>query len=161
MLKTQTLTLFWRNHEVFSNWYPSNFVIEGQGFNCGEQWMMYSKAKLFGDHEIAAKILAEAIPRRQKELGRKVHNFDEALWNAHCEDLVYTGLLEKFRQNPDLLDALRATGDTLIAEASPTDRIWGIGLEEEDPRAHDPAKWLGQNRLGKVLMRVRQTLLAA
>lgn len=160
MLTTSALTLFWRSHEVFSNWYLSDFVVAGQRFNCGEQWMMYSKAILFGDAEIAARILAESIPRRQKELGRKVRGFDAALWNAQCEALVYTGLLEKFRQNPELLEALRATGDTLIAEASPTDNIWGIGLEEEDPRAHDPAQWQGQNRLGKVLMCVRQTLLA-
>lgn len=158
---TSDMLLFWRSHEIYSNWYLSEFVVEGQVFNSGEQWMMHAKARLFGDHEMAARILAEPHPRRQKLLGRQVRGFDAARWSACCEDLVFVGLLEKFRQNPALCAEILATADRLLVEASPDDRIWGIGLEEEDPRALDPAQWLGENRLGKVLMRVRAALQPA
>jgi len=158
---TPEMTLFWRANEVLGNWYPSSFVVNGQNFNSGEQWMMHAKAMLFGDHEMAAKILQEVHPRRQKLLGRKVRGFDAAIWDARSEELVFIGLLEKFRQNPTLAAELLASGETLLVEASPDDPVWGIGLEEEDPRALDPAQWQGQNRLGTVLMRVRAVLRSA
>jgi len=158
MRSTENMVLFWRSHEIYSNWYLSTFTVDGLVFNCGEQWMMYRKACLFGDDEIAAQILQEVHPRRQKVLGRKVRGFVRELWDEHCEDLVFVGLLEKFRQNDDLGAALCATGEKLLVEASPDDAIWGIGLEEEDPRALDPTQWQGQNRLGIVLMRVRDSL---
>lgn len=152
------MTLFWRANEIYSNWYPSDFELEGLRFNCGEQWMMYSKARLFGDSEIAEKILQEQHPRRQKLLGRQVRGFDAAIWEAQCQELVFTGLLEKFRQNPSLRKALLSTGETLLVEASPDDRIWGIGFEENETQALDPAQWQGQNLLGIVLMQVRAAL---
>ncbi|MFT3736840.1 MAG: NADAR family protein [Rhodocyclaceae bacterium] len=155
------MTLFWRTDEPFSNWHPSPFVIDGRTFNCGEQWMMYSKAMLFGDEEIAGKIMAEAVPRKQKMLGRQVRGFDGEEWTAQCEDIMYEGLLEKFRQSEQMLKAMLDTGDTMLVEASPDDAIWGIGLEESDPRACNPEQWLGQNKLGKVLMRVRDSLRAS
>jgi len=154
------MLLFWRANEIYANWYLAEFVVNGQSFNCGEQWMMFSKAVLFGDLEVAVKILQEIHPRRQKLLGRQVRGFDVAIWTVHSEDLVFTGVLEKFRQNAALGAELLATGEALLVEASPDDRIWGIGLEEEDPRALDPTQWQGENRLGKVLMRVRASLLA-
>lgn len=158
MRLTPQMLLFWRANEIYSNWYPSVFEIDGQRFNCGEQWMMFAKARLFGDAEMAAAILAEVHPRRQKLLGRKIRGFDSVRWSDECEALVAIGLLEKFRQNPALGEALLATGERLIVEASPDDPIWGIGLEEEDPRALDPTQWQGENRLGKVLMQVRTRL---
>ncbi|KAF7599055.1 MAG: GTP cyclohydrolase [Candidatus Dactylopiibacterium carminicum] len=158
---TENMLLFWRSHEIYCNWYPSGFVVDGQHFNCGEQWIMHAKASLFGDREIAAKILAEPHARRQKLLGRQVRGFDAAHWNACCEKLAFVGLLEKFRQNPALKAELLASGERLLAEASPDDRIWGIGLEEADPRALDSTQWQGENRLGKILMQVRTNLRAS
>ncbi|MNI91462.1 hypothetical protein D3C73_1491250 [compost metagenome] len=53
---------------------------------------------------------------------------------------------------------LLATGDRILVEASPSDKIWGIGLAPDDPNAQIPARWLGQNLLGKALMEVREYL---
>lgn len=151
-------TFFWRNKSPFSNWYPSTFVCHGITFTRGEQYMMYCKAMMFGDQEIADKILATDDPKLQKDLGRMVKNYDEFTWARKREDIMVVGLYEKFNQIPKLRQALLDTGTTTIVEASPYDCIWGIGLEESHPDAQDESKWRGQNLLGKVLMRVRDKL---
>lgn len=151
-------TLFWQNRSPFSNWYPSKFTWNGINFTRGEQYMMYMKAMAFGDAAIAAKILATDNPREQKDLGRAVSGYVDATWAAIREDVMVDGLFEKFNQNPLLKEVLLATGDTIIAEASPYDLIWGIGYTEDHPNAWDQSKWRGQNLLGKVLMRVRDEL---
>ncbi len=150
--------LFWSGWP--SNWYPSTFVVDAVVYCCGEQWMMWSKAKFFGDAAIMAEVLAEKNPRKQKALGRKVANYDDAVWKAVARDLVERGLLEKFRQNPELQTELLATGEDVIVEASPLDALWGIGLASDDPRATRPDVWPGKNWLGEVLMRVRATIKA-
>jgi hypothetical protein len=122
--------------------------------------MMYGKAILFGDTEIAAEILEAASPRQHKALGRKVRNFNDATWKAHREQIVAAGSRAKFTQNAELRQALLDTAGTELVEASPFDRIWGIGLAASDPRAENPAKWRGQNLLGKILTRLRDELLA-
>lgn len=123
--------------------------------------MMYQKAVLFKDDVVATKILATDDPKLQKDLGRQVKNYKESVWALVREDVMVEGLYEKFNQTPKLRSALLATGTTIIAEASPVDRIWGIGLTAEDPLAQDVSTWQGQNLLGKVLMRVRARLLDA
>lgn len=153
MKTTDKFVLFWDG--PFSNWYYSPFVYEGREFNCGEQYMMYQKAVMFNDTESAKKIMAETSPRKQKALGRKVKNFDESTWHSQCVNIMVNGLECKFRQNPDLLKILMETGTSTIVEASPYDKIWGIGLGEDDPRALNPTKWQGQNLLGITLMAVR------
>lgn len=120
--------------------------------------MMYRKAMLFGDVNTAHAILLTGNPKEQKELGRLVSNYDEAVWSAKRVDIMVEGLFEKFNQNLPLKIALLDTGDTLLVEASPVDRIWGIGLTEDDPRALDQSTWRGQNLLGIVLMRVREKI---
>ena len=120
--------------------------------------MMYQKAIMFGDVNIANAILLTDNPKEQKDLGRMVVGYNDALWAAKRVEIMVNGLFEKFNQNNTLKDALVKTGDTIIAEASPVDRIWGIGLPEDDPRALDQSKWLGQNLLGIVLMKVRDAI---
>lgn len=154
-------TFFWRPDSPFSQWHPATFVVDGLTFTCAEQFMMHGKATLFGDAEVAAQILAAADPRQHKALGRKVRAFDEHVWRAHREDIVYRGSLAKFSQNPTLHAALLATTGTELVEASPTDRIWGIGMSSSNPAATDRTKWRGQNLLGQILTRVRDELLAA
>lgn len=61
---------------------------------------------------------------------------------------VYQGNLHKFRQNPRLREALQGTGHQVLAEASPSDRIWGIGLSSADPRATNTKEWKGLKLAG-------------
>ncbi len=153
-------TFFWQSESPFSQWHPSEFVVEGKRFICAEQYMMHGKAMLFGDLAVAERILASSSPKTHKALGRKVSGFDEQLWRGERERIVYEGNHAKFTQNAELLKALLATEGTELVEASPLDRIWGVGLKAEDPRIQDPALWRGQNLLGKVLTRLRDELLA-
>jgi len=120
--------------------------------------MMAEKALFFGDSEAYEQIMKTSSPRTMKQLGRKVRNFDADRWTAECERIVTRGSLAKFAQNPNLKALLLSTGDKIIVEASPLDRIWGIGLRPDHPDAVDPDKWLGQNLLGKCLMSARSAL---
>ncbi|MNP56050.1 Swarming motility protein YbiA [compost metagenome] len=123
--------------------------------------MMHRKAVLFGDEEMAEKILSALTPREQKALGRKVRNFDKSQWEAHCKQFVYEANHAKFTQNPHLLETLLATKGTTLVEASPTDRIWGVGLKAENPKILDRATWRGTNWLGEILTKLREDLLAS
>jgi hypothetical protein len=153
---SEKFTFFWSG--PFSQWHPCVFVVEGITFNCAEQFMMYSKAVLFGDMEAAESILASASPRDQKALGRTVAGFDDTRWKLFREGVVYTGSYAKFSQNDELKTLLLETAGTTLVEASPKDRIWGIGLGEEDPRARDRTQWQGLNLLGEILTRVREAI---
>src|SRR5262249_12551652 len=153
-MSREKFTLFW--HGPFSQWHPSVFTVSGTRFNTAEQFMMYCKAVLFDDTETAAQILAAETPKEQKALGRVVKGFDEARWLLFREGVVYTGSYAKFTQNPELCDALLATRGTTLVEASPYDKVWGIGLGEDDPRARDRSQWQGLNLLGETLTRVRE-----
>jgi ribA/ribD-fused uncharacterized protein len=159
MRRTERYTFFFRPEAPFSQWHPSRFELDGHAFDCAEQYMMYGKAILFGDAEIAAEILAATSPKAQKALGRKVRNFDDVIWKARREQIVAQGSRAKFTQNAPLRQALLETAGTELVEASPYDRIWGIGLGATDPRAEDPSQWRGQNLLGKILTRLRDELL--
>ena len=152
----QKFTFFWGG--IFSQWAPSEFTIDDIKFSHAEQYMMYKKAMLFSDTETANKIMAAASPREQKALGRKVANFDKDLWEANCKQYVYDANYAKFTQNFMLLTGLMDTGDTEIVEASPEDKIWGIGLTEDDPRAQNKETWQGTNWLGETLTKLREDL---
>ena len=145
---------FWGG--IFSNWYPSEFVIDDIKYSSGENFMMYQKAMLFNDTEIAALILAEPNPRNQKALGRKVKNFIPEKWSEVCYDLVKDGLRQKFLQNRELLTYLKQYKDYVIVEASPEDRIWGIGYDSENALANIN-NW-GTNLLGKMLTELSNEL---
>ena len=139
-------------------WWPGEFTVEGVTYRCAEQYMMAGKARMFGDREVLAQILAAAHPRLLKALGRKVRGFDEAAWKARRYQLVLEGNLAKFGQDPALKRYLLSTGDRILVEASPMDRIWGIGIGEQNPGARDPMKWKGQNLLGFALTQARDML---
>lgn len=141
-----------------SQWYPCQFEVDGVTYTSAEQYMMAEKAKLFGDEEIRTEILSISDPRTCKALGRKVKNFDKAVWDKKKEDIVRNGNFEKFMQNNALRNFLLSTGDKVLVEASPTDRVWGIGLGKNNPDALDPQKWRGQNLLGFTLMAVRKDM---
>ena len=156
MTKNDKMCLFYRG--PFSQWYIAPTEVNGATYNCCEQWMMYSKAIMFGDFTTANKILCADNPLQQKRLGRNVKGFDKVQWENAAQDIVFAGNLAKFTQHKDCQDLLMGTGDLIIAEASPTDKIWGIGLAEDDPAAFDQNKWMGTNWLGIAIMRVRHIL---
>ena len=146
--------------ECLSQWYPAPFEADGVRFETAEHYMMWGKALLFGDEQTAAKILAAGHPQQAKALGRTIAGFAEDTWTAERLAIVTAGNVEKFRQNPDLLAFLLGTRNRVLVEASPLDRVWGIGLAANDERAQDPAQWRGSNLLGEALMAARETLRA-
>ncbi|MFI5833478.1 NADAR family protein [Micromonospora sp. NPDC051300] len=141
-----------------SQWWPAPFTVDGREFATAEHWMMWHKATLFDDHAIAERVLGASHPHRAKALGRQVRGFDEAVWAARRWDVVVAGSVAKFGQHEPLRRFLLGTGDRVLVEASPTDRLWGIGLTADDPRAADPATWLGENLLGFALTEARSRL---
>lgn len=141
-----------------SNWTISPFVIDDKHFNCVEQYMMYEKANCFNDLETAQMILMEKNPKNQKKLGREVKNYDDSVWDRVRYNVVLKGTVEKYHQNEQLKKKLFDTGDLIFVEASPYDRIWGVGLKETDPLILDEKNWKGLNLLGKAITEARAIL---
>lgn len=150
---------FYETKHPFSQWHKSKFEIDNLTFNSAEQYMMYGKAKLFNDENIADKIMSTKNVREQKALGREVKNFDINLWNENAMEIVFKGNKAKFEQNSEYLDLLLSTKGKTIVEASPTDKVWGIGLTEADEKSKNIMHWQGTNWLGIVLTELRQELL--
>jgi ribA/ribD-fused uncharacterized protein len=144
--------------ECLSQWWPASFVVDGSEYSSAEHFMMAEKARLFGDLETRVRILAASSPEAAKKFGREVRGFDESAWVKSRFEIVVRGSIAKFQQNPDLSAFLLNTGPRVLVEASPTDRIWGIGLAGDDPRAEDPEQWRGLNLLGFALMEARRIL---
>lgn len=130
--------------------------------------MMHSKATLFSDAPIASQILLTTDPKSQKHLGRQVQNFDQKVWEQNRERIVAEGNYLKFSQDSEesreLKRKLLETGDREIIEASPMDRIWGVGFGEVNAGKmwvagtwERNSRW-GMNLLGKALMRTRKRI---
>jgi ribA/ribD-fused uncharacterized protein len=141
-----------------SQWWPVTFTVDSVSYPSAEHWMMAGKARLFGDEEGLAAVLRAESPDAAKAAGRKVCGFDEERWAAARYDLVVAGNLAKFGQHPDLRDFLLSTGEKVLVEASPYDRIWGIGMAATNADAARPSAWRGLNLLGFALMEVRERL---
>ncbi|KIP02609.1 hypothetical protein PHLGIDRAFT_122328 [Phlebiopsis gigantea 11061_1 CR5-6] len=158
-----------------SQWYPSPFraridITSPSGtriahdeealFPTAEHWMMACKALLFGDDAVFAAVLAAdgGDMARVKALGREVRGFDGARWATVRAEVVYWGNYHKFGQSAELRACLEETGDRVLVEASPHDRIWGIGFGEG--AAMEATERWGLNLLGEALVRVRETLRA-
>lgn len=139
----------------FSQWYDAGFDIDGVYYPTAEHYMMAEKARLFNDNEKHIQILSAAHPHQAKQLGRQIISYDEKIWRDHRLDIVVTGNVAKFSQNMKLKNFLLKTGDRVLVEASPQDRIWGVGIAENDPNIDNPAKWRGLNLLGFALMEAR------
>lgn len=145
----------------FSQWWAGHaFTHEGVHYATAEHFMMAGKARLFQDDSALGRILAAQTPAEAKKLGRLVQKFDDTVWKAARWDIVVQGNLAKFGQHPDLSEFLLQTRDQVIVEASPFDRIWGIGMGSENPNARNPSQWKGLNLLGFALMEVRERLRA-
>ncbi|MGW5753293.1 NADAR family protein [Nocardia rhamnosiphila] len=158
---------FWGHHPrsdgsvgagCLSQWWPAEFTVDGTVFPTAEHYMMWRKAMLFDDGAIAAEVLEAGSPGAAKALGRRIVGFDEELWGLHRFGIVVAGNVAKFGRHEELRRFLLDTGDRVLVEASPVDRVWGIGLAADDPRAEDPARWKGLNLLGFALMEARSAL---
>lgn len=152
--ETNTHIYFWNS--VFSNFYKIEFEYKGHIFACTEQAFMWEKAKFFSDDEISKEILCTTVPNEAKRLGRMVKNFDEKEWSKVCFQIMYDVNLEKWKKMSNLL---LSTGTKILVEASPFDKIWGVGLCKNNDLILDESNWLGLNLLGKVLMQVREELI--
>lgn len=145
-----------RTNGVCSNWYKSEFILDGIKFCCVEQYMMYKKAILFNDKVTAQKILNTNVPKIMKRLGKEVKNFDGRVWENEKYGIVFTGVAAKFNQNSDLGDWLKETDCAWFVEASPYDDIWGVKLDAWDERCLNPSEWRGRNLLGQAILEVKK-----
>lgn len=141
-----------------SQWYESKFVYEEFEYKTAEHWMMAQKAKLFNSDDIFIKIINCNSPGEAKKLGRQIPDFDDIIWDDKKYDIVTKGNLLKFRQNKKLYEFLINTKDRIIVEASPVDKIWGIGLMHDHKDINNPYYWNGENLLGFAIMEVRDIL---
>lgn len=144
-----------------SQWWPSPFVVDGVRYATAEHWMMAGKARLFEDADAERRVLAAEHPAEAKKAGRLVRDFDAAVWERERFRLVVEGNVHKFAADDDLGMFLLGTGERVLVEASPVDRIWGIGLSADDEAAFDPERWRGLNLLGFALMEARERLAGA
>jgi ribA/ribD-fused uncharacterized protein len=144
---------------IFSQWFPATFSENLDGviteYKNTEQYMMAGKARLFRDDYHLNEILQESDPSKIKDFGQKIRNFDANTWDQDKFDIVVQGNRLKFNQNPKLMERLLQTGSKILVEASPYDKIWGIGLNPHQAVKVDPSQWQGENLLGKALMVVR------
>lgn len=148
-------TFFWSG--PFSNWHSSRFIMCNKVFRNSEQAFMWLKAMEFNDTKTAQLIIETSDPRKAKDLGRTVKGYKDSVWSEKREEAMFKSCLEKFRQNDNLKKLLLE--NTNYVEASPYDKIWGIGMKEGEEGIEDPKNWKGQNLLGKVLNRVREAIL--
>ncbi len=156
---TDKYVLFWET--CFSNFFPCKIKYEGATFLSSEHLFMYLKAMDFEDEDIAAQIIKAGTPKEAKALGRQVKNFDESYWAEFREESMKIAVYEKFKQNPELQEELlnkKYCGHRFV-EASPLDKIWGIGLHYDDVLCDCSDNWQGLNLLGKVLDKVRAALI--
>lgn len=148
--------VFWNS--IFSNFLPCDFVFKGLKFKYSEHGLMWCKAIHFGDTKIAEEILVAPTPKKAKELGRLVKNFNEKEWNEVRLQYMLDVLVCKFGQNPSLKKTLLSTGSRKFVEGSPFDIHWGIGIHWQNSDCLDESKWKGQNLLGKALDQTKEIL---
>lgn len=141
-----------------SQWFPSEFEIDGVFYPTAEHFMMAEKARLFKDSEMLQRILQCKTPKEAKAFGRKVQNFDGQIWQKHCSEIVVKANVAKFLNNQAMSDWLLLTAPKVLVEASMWDKIWGIGMTASATGARDPKLWKGLNLLGFALMETRDRL---
>ena len=149
------------NYQQTDFMYPSK-EIPIFNFTSTEQGFMYFKALYFNDYQTADEIYNTlSNPGLCRKLGRKVDGYDDESWSRVryqiFEDLIY----QKYLQDKNLQTKLLSPefDNKLFVEASPIDKIWGIGMDENNPNILDETKWNGLNYLGKIITNTRNKLL--
>jgi ribA/ribD-fused uncharacterized protein len=141
-----------------SQWFPAPFEVAGERYATAEHWMMAEKARLFGDPDAERAAIDAANPALAKAAGRTVRDFDDDVWVRERFEIVVRGSTHKFSAHPHLREFLLRTGSRVLVEASPRDRVWGIGMGAGHDDAERPAAWRGLNLLGFALMEARERL---
>jgi ribA/ribD-fused uncharacterized protein len=154
---TNNHVFFWDTE--FSNFHPVKINYKGKEFLTTEHAFMWEKANFFEDQEIADKILEVKHPREAKKLGRQIEAFDATRWSEVCYKIMLDVNRPKWSDNSRLTELLLSTGKRVMVEASPYDKVWGIGMKQDDAGVDDESNWQGQNLLGKVLDELREELL--
>lgn len=144
-----------------SNWYPAQFTLDGRSFTSAEQYIMYRKCLLMGDERSADLVLGTDDPKKQQEIGRDVHPYNEVLWEGVWQAAAVRCLMAKFGQNAMLKEKLLATGDAYLVECAHKDRIWACGRGREQKQSRIMSEWEGKSILGFALMEVRAALRQA
>jgi len=147
-------------NKEFSNFYETNFKVDGIEYKSAEHAFEAIKAKTFGDEETFAKILKAKSAQSAKSFGNKVKEFKEEVWKEKQDEVMKSILRAKFTQNLDLRKKLLDTEEKVLANADSRDRYWGIGTSANTSVAKDPKKWKGENKLGKMLEALRTELKA-
>jgi ribA/ribD-fused uncharacterized protein len=134
-------------HRDFSNFAPFPIDLDGRRWATTEH---YYQAQKFTDPELQAKIRAAEKPVIAKKLAEKHRAEIRPDWDAVKDEVMYGAVRRKFELHPELRELLFSTGEEEIIENAPTDYYWGVGREGT-----------GQNRLGKIIARIRGELRAA
>ena len=158
-METQDSIFFYSNKGNFyflSNFYPVQFTENDITFENNEQYFMYQKCITFDKNNtiLLQNILDEKDPKIIKKLGRKVRNFDDKVWNDKKYNIMKQGLFLKFSQNKDIKQKLLETKPKILYEASPRDKIWGIGVSISSALNKNQSLY-GKNLLGNALMEIR------
>lgn len=157
MRVTDQYVFFW-NGDVFSNFHPCQFIVNGVKYVNSEQYFMAQKALFFEDKESYNKIMKEHNPHECKKIGRRVKNFNAELWDGASYAIMKEGVMAKFSQNPHLKQKMIFFQNQEFVEASPFDAIWGVKMGENDPNIENKEKWCGLNKLGQIMTEVRDFL---
>jgi len=168
---TDTHIYFFSVADVFSNFYPAPFlyrkkvndILTGEItqeylFNNSEQAYMFEKCMFFNQLELAEKCINEIDPKKVKNIGRSIPNFDAEKWDKISFGVMYNVCLHKYTFNKEAHKTLVDSGDRTLVEASPYDNKWGVGISASDDQILFEENWTGENRLGKVLMKTREKL---
>lgn len=157
---------FWHSDSPLSQSYSCRFNSIASNsnitpFTSSYQYMIGEKALIFGDYRIYDQVLSTSDVAKIRDLGRLIghspnaREFNEEVWSTWKYRTVLHGNDLKFSQNIELKDYLLDTGTDRLAEASPYDRVWGIGFAESDWQAQDESTWAGTNLLGNILEELR------
>ena len=144
----------------FSNASPHTVTVDGTQYPTVEHYYQAMKATEFGDADMLKKIIKTKTAKAVKSAGKKVQNFNQEVWDAKKQEFMRIGVRAKFVQHPAVQTKLLETGDKLIGFADARDTFWAIGTSLSTEKAKVPSKWRGENRLGKLLMNLRDEFMA-
>lgn len=180
---------FAKTGSTFSLNHPSKFEYKGVTFSSAGQFVLYSKAKLFGDELTAQKVMDmnskemineflkgavnaqniitdklklkvwDMYQQDMKALAEHVVSYNDDIWKATLPSIIGVATREKFTQNNDLKESLIACKRKLMVFATSTDKLLGVGLNKEEVLKTPEADWPGDNLLGKTLTTFRDQYL--